>query len=101
MTLRQEVEIVNGYLLILWAITVIGGGVLAYGADLWWSVDAAASTLTRIVLLWGVVIGLLVPWSLHRRLLKVRDLPILVVTPLFAPNIATLLELSVPYEYPE
>lgn len=98
MTLRKEVEIVNGYLLILWAITLLGGGVLAYGSDLWWTIDAAATTLTRMVFLWFAVLAFLIPWSMHRKLIRPRDLPVLFMTPLFAPGIATLLELSIPHE---
>lgn len=95
-SLRRQVEIVNGYLLWLWGITWVGGGLVAYGVDVWWSIETGAEAITRIVFLWMAVITALMVWSVWTKLLKLRDIPILIVTPLMAPSIATLLLLSVP-----
>lgn len=99
MSLREECGIVRGGLVSLWAILWLSVGVIVWGVESqWWSSMTASEALTRIVLMWGVLMIAVMVWAGWRRLLRWYDIPAYLLMPLIAPSIATLLELSVPVD---
>jgi len=99
MTLKEEVNIVCSYIILFWIITWLGGGLLVYGTPTWWSPEAAAEALSRMVILWVMIGCFMVPWTLARRLLKIRELPFLVFLPILPAPTLSLLETMSDYRY--
>lgn len=94
--MRKEVDAVCDVLVVMWAVSWVSVAVLVWGMPQWWSVDSAAGGLTRLVFLWVGIVFCLSFWGFRHKLLKIRDIPLLILLPLLAPSAATILKLSVP-----
>lgn len=85
----------------LWGVLSLSTAVVLQGHEVYWSTLVVAGALTRLVCLWVAIILSVGVWGLYRRVLYWWDVPMVLLLPVTALSVASLVSLRVRHSIQE